>query len=546
MKKFYTLALCACAMTGMAQSTPTEFIDLLKVSEASPATEADVIWTPQCVIDGHSYAYNFEVGVTGSARAGVRDVSYAVSNGQKGEIVADTYGDEYFIKNPLPRTAIGSYIKGVLVEEGDNLYIECKLPQWLNARESTNSGVRLSLATPERGEDGLMWYNPVTDEEQNVIRYVMDEDENFVFDAPEGTALVALYSYLDEELSTCIYAGASVTHVEYKDPGTKEVATIPDGVEETPWGMLYSNGDRAHQITGAIDGDKIYLKGVVPSLPGSCVVGTISGDKVVFDANQYLGETESTYEYLVFRHAEFVSSSDRGDVYDFSGDLLPSLEAVYEADSYTVSCPMDVAWFSNAGTDELYYQNFFVGPMFLPDKGGAATPCNPEITEVMDFMPEFGYGGFMADMPLLGTEGEVLDKNYYTYIVYFDGEPYTFEPELFPGVTEPMLEIPYDFEDGEAEDFRVEGTSHIICWRTAGFTSLGVQALYTVNGVTNRSEVVTYKLGDSSLDTVTALPQTVEFYDLAGRKILNPTSGMYVKRITYDNGKTETVKVVIK
>jgi hypothetical protein len=46
-------------------------------------------------------------------------------------------------------------------------------------------------------------------------------------------------------------------------------------------------------------------------------VGTIEGDKVTFEANQYLGATDATYEYLVFNKARFISSEERGDVFDF-------------------------------------------------------------------------------------------------------------------------------------------------------------------------------------------------------------------------------------
>lgn len=53
-----------------------------------------------------------------------------------------------------------------------------------------------------------------------------------------------------------------------------------------------------------------------------------------------------------------------------------------------------------------------------------------------------------------------------------------------------MTEIPYDFQDGESEDFRVEGITHIVCWRTDGYSKVGVQGLYTVGGETKKSNIV--------------------------------------------------------
>ncbi|MBE6307304.1 MAG: hypothetical protein E7084_06585 [Bacteroidales bacterium] len=547
-RNFYTFAaLMIAATTAFAQES--SFADLMKApAEVIPATEEDVIWTPPCVEEGHSYEMVFEIGCKGFTRTGLTDVEFDSPNGGRGIIVADTRGDKYYIKNPLPRTHIGSYIEGTLVEEGDNVYIECQLPQWLNAREASNQGVKMVVGRKIVNPDGMIFYDPVTTAEENVIRYVMTEDEGFVleFDDPE-LAVVATYAYLDEE-GDGIFAGAAIERVKYSDPGNKTPVTMPEGVTAQKWGMIYSNGLRVHNVQCGIQDDKVYLAGVAPQFPENCVVGTINGETITFEANQYLGETETTYEYLVFNKAKFISSSDRGDVYNFEGDLLPSCEAVYDATAHTISCPMDEAWFCNAGTGHLYYADFWVGPMFMPDMGGAATPSDPEILEWMEYMPAVGYGGFIADLPLLGTNGEILSPEFYTYIVYFDGEPFTFTPEEYPGVPEPMTEIPYNFEDGEVEDFRVEGTNHIICWRADGYESFGIQGVYTYDGVTNKSNVVSQELeGAAVKGNHIDYPEVrdVKFYDLTGREVINPENGIYIKRINFVGGKSISEKVVI-
>lgn len=537
------------AAIGIFAMTAQEnvFASLLEKAPEKAATEADVIWTPPCVTEGHSYTMQLEAGMTGFTRVGLTDVNINATNGIKTEMIADTYGDSYYIKDPLPRTTIGSYIEGKLVEDGDELYIECRLPQWINAREATNTGVILSLGKKTVNESGMVFYEPIENTEENVIRYVMDEDENFILTCSEDVALCAFYRYLDEE-PLGVFAGSAAYSVQYKEPGRKLVTSIPEGIEPQDWGMLYSNGDKAHTVTVGLDeaAGKVYIAGFTPDFPESCVVGTIEGDKVTFEAGQYLGATDSTYEYFVLNEAKFVSTSDRGDVYNFPGEPLPSIEAVWDAEAKTISCPMNIAWFCNAGTNQLYYSNYYVGPMFLPNKGGAATPVNPEILEVQAYMPEFGYGGFLFELPLLGTDGEVLDKNNYTYIVYLDDEPYTFSPDEYPGVPEPMTEIPYDFQDGESEDFRVEGITHIVCWRTDGFEKVGVQGLYTVGGQTNRSEIISQQFATGVSNLESGEEVSVEYYDLTGRRVLNPGAGIYVKKIIFANGKTLVSKMLEK
>ena len=546
-RKIYAIALmCMTSVASFAQSN--SFSDLLRApAEVTPATEDDVIWTPPCVEEGHSTEFVFELGCKGFDRVGLTDVLFDMANGGKGIIVANTLENEYFIKNPLPHTHIGSYIVGKLVEEGDNAYIECQLPQWLNAREASNQGVKMVVGRKFTNPDGMVFYEPVETAEENVIRYVMTEDEGFVleFDDPE-LAVIATFAYLDED-GDGIFAGAAVERVIYNDPGNKTPVTLPEGVEANKWGMIYSNDLRVHNVQCAIVDNQVYLAGVAPAFPDNCVVGTIDGETVTFEGYQFIGETETTYEYLVFNKARFASTSDRGDVYNFEGDILPSCEAIYDAEAQTIACPMDIAWFCNAGTSQLYYSDFWVGPMFMPDLGGAATPSDPEILEWMDYMPAVGYGGFIADLPLLGTNGEILSPENYTYIVYFDGEPFTFTPEEYPGVPEAMTEIPYNFEDGEVEDFRVEGTEHIICWRADGYESFGIQGVYTYNGVTNKSNVVSQELSAIKGNRID-FPEVIDvkFYDLSGREVINPENGIYIKRINFEGGKTITEKVVIR
>lgn len=54
----------------------------------------------------------------------MEDVFYDIADGGKGSIVANTRGEEYYIKNPLPHYDIGSYIVSTLVEdENEDIYI---------------------------------------------------------------------------------------------------------------------------------------------------------------------------------------------------------------------------------------------------------------------------------------------------------------------------------------------------------------------------------------------------------------------------------------
>ncbi|MCM1320321.1 MAG: hypothetical protein NC217_08080 [Muribaculaceae bacterium] len=561
MKKNYLLALAAIAIPAMAQ-TASDFEGLMgespvknvparsKGSNPNPATEADVIFTPPCVTDGHSTDYIYEVGCSGLDRVGLNEVKFNTENGMKGIITADTMGDKYYIKEPLIRTTLGSYIVGTLVEDEDTeeIYIECQLPQWLNARESSNTGVTISLGSYYPGVDGFTYYDPVSDPNINKIRYVMDDDENFVLQLPEGYDLCAFYTYLDELPEEGVFAGKAIKSAKYVnlDPRTKIVQTLPDNVEPEQWGMVYSNGDQAHYVTCALTDEKVYFKGIFPKMPEAVISGTIKDNKVTFEAGQYLGETVNSYEYLVMTEAKFISTDDRGDVFDFSPNLEDSVEATLDPTTKNISFPLDMAVFANAGTTQLYYSGFYVGPVFSKNPGGPATPVNPEFVEVLDFDAAMGYGGFDVKIPLLSTDNRVLDKDKYSYIVYFDGEPYTFDAEIYEGLEQDMTIIPWTYEDPKQDYFESFGNERIVRWVQDGFSKVGVQSIYTVDGVENRSQLVEYQLRDVSVDSIGSDAASVEYFDLTGMRVANPSNGLYIKRAVLSDGSVKTTKVIVK
>ncbi|MBR2378982.1 MAG: hypothetical protein IKA91_06065, partial [Bacteroidaceae bacterium] len=158
---FYALVVAIFATTAM-YAQDASFTDLMKApTEVNAYTEGDVIWEPPCVAAGESITYEYELGCKGFDRVGLDDVLYDTQDGGRAYIVASTTTNEYYIKNPLPRTMIGSYIKGELIEKDNEKYIECKLPQLLNARESTNAGVKIVVGKKIINPDGMIFYEPV-------------------------------------------------------------------------------------------------------------------------------------------------------------------------------------------------------------------------------------------------------------------------------------------------------------------------------------------------------------------------------------------------
>ena len=119
-------------------------------------------------------------------------------------------------------------------------------------------------------------------------------------------------------------------------------------------------------------------------------------------------------------------------------------------------------------------------------------------------------------------------------------------PAVYPSVTEAMTDIPYTFSDNNDIYAYSEGY-HILYFRIPEYRTIALQAVYTIDGVTNRSAVVL--AGESALtDKVADLSPVVseEYFDLSGRAVSSRSTGLLIRRVTRADGSVETSKTVVR
>ena len=90
---------------------------------------------------------------------------------------------------------------------------------------------------------------------------------------------------------------------------TPELIQLPEGVEPEPYTMsatMYYAGDDDWELESiyetvmvAFDGQDVYVQGLSFWFPEAWAKGTIDGDKVVFESNQFMGEDEYGPDYLM-------------------------------------------------------------------------------------------------------------------------------------------------------------------------------------------------------------------------------------------------------
>ena len=180
-------------------------------------------------------------------------------------------------------------------------------------------------------------------------------------------------------------------------------------------------------------------------------------------------------------------------------------------------------------------------------------PANPTADEWYDCGDESGFSRFYFTLPTTDVDGNQLNPEFISYSIFtdndqlftFDAESYTFDLES------DITEVPYslytnavDFHDYFVYLYRTneEGYEPLFNER------IGIQAYYTVDGVRTASHIVYWPDGE----TMTALGKlnadkqvaTTTYYDLSGRRLTQPVSGVNVMVTRYTDGTSATTKVV--
>ncbi len=448
-----------------------------------------------------------------------------------GDVVEGDDGFFYF-KNPVIGTPTNTYMKGE--KEGDEIVF--KLPQAIMDRDEYLWGVsKMRLINAGfAGIDAEM----VTD--NNEIRFKINDDGSYTQIEEEG--YVMGYYYMDDNSWAWLATGGQTYY-----PFDAVATTAPEEAEIKEAQLIY-DGDNGLKVKTAVVGDKFYLGEIYPGLENSWAVGNIADGQVTFDSYQYLGASEANYHYVYF-----VGASVEACQSDSPSEGYASLVFNYDAAECTLSpVSKDDAIVINASAKELYYLDYYGNPNVSPFVLKPATPINPEILSYEELWQYYGFAILEFRLPIISTEGNLLDKEHYYYNVIIDDEPMEFYPDEYPGLTEMITDIPYRFNDeigggiGTSELYVMQGT-HMIAIYTGGYDSIGVQGLYTVDGVTNYTDIVYYGTdGVKEIANNGSEVSTVEFYDLAGRKISNPSNGIFIKRTTFTDGTAKVAKISVK
>lgn len=452
--------------------------------------------------------------------------------------------DVAYILDPISMMPTNSYVKGAV--KGDK--ITMTLPQTLYVDEYEYDGeiqttTYLFTTLDHIDIDGMAYYMPTEGESQ--ITYTIAEDGTVTLDAlPEGR-LVGISLTDGYE---AMWAGFAESAAKYT-PGS-EVSVDPSTLPNTPYSYFtYGYGDAGkgpmdfgYKVNVAFDGDDVYFTGLSIDEPRWWFKGHRQGNQVIVDNNQKMGMLMGVYTVSLMFGKE--------DAEAYGGySLLPAdTQFVFnfneEKKEFTTATP-EVIMFVNALPDQLYFLSMIENPTFIYQPTAAGNPRNPW-NLVFDARPykNRGFGLFDFNLPIVSTDGVLLDRNNMYYQIYLDGELVSFEDQGLEDTTD----IPYN-HDGNAIVCQKINTGHEMAIDYQGFDKIGVKLFNVYDGVTYESDLVEVPFIEGALSGISdALSQEVvseTLYDLSGRRVSASGKGIYVKKTTYADGSVKTSKIAI-
>jgi hypothetical protein len=137
--------------------------------------------------------------------------------------------------------------------------------------------------------------------------------------------------------------------------------------------------------------------------------------------------------------------------------------------------------------------------------------------------------------------------------VFFDGEVETYDPETYD-VEEEITDLPFTYST--TYDIYGSGLSKSLSVYSEGFETIGVQTIYRPEeGKEIRSNLIEYVVetgdilvngestaGVSNIAADKAVKSEV-YYDLTGRRVVNPENGLYIKKVTYEDNTVKVSKI---
>ena len=274
----------------------------------------------------------------------------------------------------------------------------------------------------------------------------------------------------------------------------KTVVTPPEGLQTESWMLTAQRYDASDYTVDAFlsvnigfDGQDVYVQGLNMYLPDTWVKGTRNGNLLTFAANQYYGEM-SDYEGTAYD--TYFAGCDLSWFDGVTG--LQPIDVTFTINETGTSWTTNTVLVVNTELDAIAGFDYLKDVVIAKAVEGAATPKAPSIYLFQPFNTTEGYGGISLTFPPVDVDGNPLQTDKLSYVLYKDVE-HEQSVITIPALDEDaqdyidMTEIPYDFTD----DYNIEakGNAAYFYEPSSSWNRVGVKAIYRGGDEERESEI---------------------------------------------------------
>lgn len=429
------------------------------------------------------------------------------------------------------------------------------------------------------GEDMIFRVDP----DITQVTYTINSANQIVLDPlPEGKALGVVtyfqgkdYETPEDEAEgndnyTITWFGAWSGAADFQqrfEPFGQGMVKIPEGAEILTYQVVVNGYN--YPVNVAIEDDAMYIEGFgdSPYTSNFVIKAQIDGNTAYIPQNQYIGIFSLDNEMITVKCGyqvgnKIIYESDETS-FQFMIDesrktLVPKDPDMYLCYAYLMQT--DPSTGQNGLLFYLYFKNFVI----MQRDSYAGIPSDPfNLWYSTEFREEYGYNSIHFEFLSFSTEGNIVLTGNMYYSIYIDGELEVFE-YVPPTETESGF-AHYSMLDGPTSQipFLFTNTNEFDIWdeieREVGFyydgvTTVGVEMIYKYNDMTTASNIVTLNVETGEVETSPSAVSSIyespilktEFFDLNGRRVVNPSHGIFVKRTTFADGSVKSRKVIFK
>ncbi|MDE7412582.1 MAG: hypothetical protein K2N05_02160 [Muribaculaceae bacterium] len=392
--------------------------------------------------------------------------------------------------------------------------------------------------------------------EQRPSFKISEKTQEIVFTVQDGKYIQARDVYFGYVQADGQWAGYGEYNLSFL-PFESKLVVVPEGTERFDLALKYEdlsdmNGDPGiyKMLEGARKGNDIFVKGLSTLYPESWIKGKIDGDQVVFENGQFMGIGNWAIQYLCtgYDTPEFIPGYN---TWEHHISFTPSLTMGYDAErgEMTMLDKNDLLTVNSSTSSYAYGEVYANGRFKSQSVNVDPTPIMPVFKKGVNTWDN-GLEPFLTIQILpINIYGDLLDTSNLGFEVEVDGEPYVFtawdywmdeDMEIVPWLVQsPFINM---LDNG---------------WTTIQFedTFLRNLKIRTVNKIGEKIYYSDYQTPDNphNQDIVSGIKDSqlseapvisTSYYDLSGKELSSPESGIIVMKSVRSDGSVSYSKIM--